>query len=313
MDAFPSCSVQCRGGATGEFGGKRGDGPMRGAVPGQGAGSQRGRGGGARPTYGVHRMDGSATLARSVRLFRAFRPSRPIRTGSTASSPRTRSPALAVRRPWRAPRSSTSVAARATSPTPSARRCALRRPGAGRGGAGRPGARPARHGAGQRRGAADPDRGGGRLLLVERPRARAGRPWTMTAEMVRVTGRAGSCTCPSRRGCRRGAGTRPRRGTTSAVTGRAPLPPADGGGAEEPLRRVLFAVTVGRAVRWARCCPDADLVAVYPRYHPWWAGWVARVPGLREIVSWNVVLVMRCRSWTLGRRGRAGTGRPPGA
>ncbi|MGY1771207.1 class I SAM-dependent methyltransferase [Blastococcus sp. SYSU D00813] len=66
----------------------------------------------------------------------------------------------------------------------------------------------------------------------------------------------------------------------------------------EPKNRYgesLFAVSAGGAVRWARACADADLLAVFPRYHPWWAAWVARVPGLREVVSWNVVLVLRKR------------------
>ncbi|MGY1693972.1 class I SAM-dependent methyltransferase [Geodermatophilus sp. SYSU D00766] len=67
----------------------------------------------------------------------------------------------------------------------------------------------------------------------------------------------------------------------------------------EPKNRYgesLFAVSAGAAVRWARRCPDAELLAVLPRYHPWWAAWVARVPGLREVASWNVVLVLRRRS-----------------
>jgi hypothetical protein len=48
-------------------------------------------------------------------------------------------------------------------------------------------------------------------------------------------------------------------------------------------------------VRWARTTPDADVVAVFPRYHPRWARWVARVPGLREVAAWNVVIVLRVR------------------
>ena len=57
----------------------------------------------------------------------------------------------------------------------------------------------------------------------------------------------------------------------------------------------LFPVRVGAALRWARRCPDADLVAALPRYHPWWARWVVAVPLLREVVSWNLVLVLRKR------------------
>lgn len=55
----------------------------------------------------------------------------------------------------------------------------------------------------------------------------------------------------------------------------------------------LFAASAGAALKWARACPDAELIAALPRYHPWWATWVARVPGLREFASWNIVLVLR--------------------
>ena len=55
----------------------------------------------------------------------------------------------------------------------------------------------------------------------------------------------------------------------------------------------LFAASAGAALKWARACPDAELIAALPRYHPWWAAWVARVPGLREFASWNIVLVLR--------------------
>jgi hypothetical protein len=46
-------------------------------------------------------------------------------------------------------------------------------------------------------------------------------------------------------------------------------------------------------LRWARSRPDVHLVAALPRYHPWWAHWVVSVPLLREVVSWNLVLVLR--------------------
>ncbi|MET0763596.1 MAG: methyltransferase domain-containing protein [Blastococcus sp.] len=55
----------------------------------------------------------------------------------------------------------------------------------------------------------------------------------------------------------------------------------------------LFRVSVGEALRWARTCPDVEVLATFPRYHPWWAAWTVRIPGLREIVSWNLVVVMR--------------------
>jgi SAM-dependent methyltransferase len=59
--------------------------------------------------------------------------------------------------------------------------------------------------------------------------------------------------------------------------------------------RSLFAYPVGRMSRWARAAEvagDLRVAAMLPRYHPWWARWVIRVPGLREVVSWNAVLVL---------------------
>jgi SAM-dependent methyltransferase len=66
----------------------------------------------------------------------------------------------------------------------------------------------------------------------------------------------------------------------------------------EPKNRFgesLFAVTVAEAIRWARNCPDVRIVAAIPRYHPRWATWVVRIPGLREVVSWNLALVLERR------------------
>lgn len=58
--------------------------------------------------------------------------------------------------------------------------------------------------------------------------------------------------------------------------------------------RSLFAVSVGDALRWARGS-GAELEAQFPRYHPWWARGVVRVPGVREFGTWNLVLVLRKR------------------
>lgn len=59
--------------------------------------------------------------------------------------------------------------------------------------------------------------------------------------------------------------------------------------------RSLFAYRASTALRWARRHPDVELVRAYPRYHPWWAWWVAAVPGLREVAAWNLALVLRRR------------------
>lgn len=58
----------------------------------------------------------------------------------------------------------------------------------------------------------------------------------------------------------------------------------------------LFAVSGGRAIRWARQHEGVDVVHLLPRYHPWWAQWVIHLPGARELLSWNVVLVLRRRT-----------------
>jgi len=66
----------------------------------------------------------------------------------------------------------------------------------------------------------------------------------------------------------------------------------------EPKNRFgesLFRVTVRDGLRWARTQQGADVVAVLPRYHPRWAWWVVRVPLVREVVTWNLVLVLRRR------------------
>ena len=60
--------------------------------------------------------------------------------------------------------------------------------------------------------------------------------------------------------------------------------------------RTLFACSVRRMLTWvrqARAEGRVEVIEVLPRYHPSWAKWVVRAPGLREIVSWNAVIVMR--------------------
>jgi SAM-dependent methyltransferase len=66
----------------------------------------------------------------------------------------------------------------------------------------------------------------------------------------------------------------------------------------EPKNRVghsLYPISVKAALRWARRTGQADLVHVLPRYHPWWARWVVRVPVVREVVSWNLAMVLSRR------------------
>jgi SAM-dependent methyltransferase len=64
----------------------------------------------------------------------------------------------------------------------------------------------------------------------------------------------------------------------------------------EPKNRygeTLFPVTVADGLRWATRRRDAEVLAAIPRYNPWWSYWSLRVPLLREVVTWNLLLVMR--------------------
>ena len=59
--------------------------------------------------------------------------------------------------------------------------------------------------------------------------------------------------------------------------------------------RSMFAVTATDGLRWARSLPNAEVVAAVPRYLPWWASGIVHVPGVRELVMWNLLLVLRVR------------------
>lgn len=64
----------------------------------------------------------------------------------------------------------------------------------------------------------------------------------------------------------------------------------------EPKNRfgeTLFPISIGSVLDWARRTPSAELLHAFPRYHPWWATWIVRVPGIREIASWNLALALR--------------------
>ena len=53
----------------------------------------------------------------------------------------------------------------------------------------------------------------------------------------------------------------------------------------------LFAVHARDGLRWAR--GTGDLIAAFPRYHPRWAWGLSKVPGVREFLVSNLVLVLR--------------------
>lgn len=63
-----------------------------------------------------------------------------------------------------------------------------------------------------------------------------------------------------------------------------------------PKNRVghsLFPYSVASALTWARGTGEATRVDAIARYHPWWAQWIIRVPVAREVLSWNLAMVLR--------------------
>jgi SAM-dependent methyltransferase len=57
----------------------------------------------------------------------------------------------------------------------------------------------------------------------------------------------------------------------------------------------LFPVTVKAGLDWARRQTEADVLDVVPRYNPRFAYWLMRVPVVREVLTWNLVIVLRRR------------------
>ncbi|KAA9149729.1 class I SAM-dependent methyltransferase [Amycolatopsis acidicola] len=58
-------------------------------------------------------------------------------------------------------------------------------------------------------------------------------------------------------------------------------------------RRTLFPVHIGQTLRLARRQPGARLADALPRYYPRPARVLLRVPGLRELLTWNLLLILR--------------------
>ena len=63
-----------------------------------------------------------------------------------------------------------------------------------------------------------------------------------------------------------------------------------------PKNRVgenAFKVSVADGLHWARSQPGTELLVARPRYYPAWAAPLVRIPGLREVATWNLLLVLR--------------------
>ena len=59
------------------------------------------------------------------------------------------------------------------------------------------------------------------------------------------------------------------------------------------LNTSLFPVHVGSMLRQMRSRTDVGIVEAMPRYYPRWCKVIVRIPGLREIATWNLLLILR--------------------
>jgi SAM-dependent methyltransferase len=55
----------------------------------------------------------------------------------------------------------------------------------------------------------------------------------------------------------------------------------------------LFPVHVGYVLRELRARADIEIVDARPRYYPSWCRPLVAIPGLREVATWNLMVVMR--------------------
>lgn len=58
----------------------------------------------------------------------------------------------------------------------------------------------------------------------------------------------------------------------------------------------LHRLHIAQVLRWFRDRSDVEVVWVGPRYLPEWMRWIVKVPVVREIVTWNLVVVFRRRA-----------------
>ncbi|MBM3675018.1 MAG: glycosyltransferase [Actinobacteria bacterium] len=60
----------------------------------------------------------------------------------------------------------------------------------------------------------------------------------------------------------------------------------------------LFPIHIRDVLAWFRDRPDVETLWEGSRYLPDWSRWIVRVPGAREIVTWNLAVVFRRRGAT---------------
>jgi SAM-dependent methyltransferase len=65
--------------------------------------------------------------------------------------------------------------------------------------------------------------------------------------------------------------------------------------AKNQFGQSLFDLSVRDALAWVERRADLEVVEARPRYLPRWAAGVVRIPGVRELATWNLFVVARRR------------------
>ena len=58
----------------------------------------------------------------------------------------------------------------------------------------------------------------------------------------------------------------------------------------------MFAATVTEGLAWANTRDDLEVLEMRPRYLPPASRHLLQVPGLREVLTWNLWMVLRKRA-----------------
>ena len=63
--------------------------------------------------------------------------------------------------------------------------------------------------------------------------------------------------------------------------------------AKHSVGRNLFRQHIGPTLRTLRSRHDIAVLEAMPRYYPWWCKAIVRIPLLREVGTWNLLLIIR--------------------
>jgi SAM-dependent methyltransferase len=55
----------------------------------------------------------------------------------------------------------------------------------------------------------------------------------------------------------------------------------------------LFAISAGRVLRSVGARDDVRVLEARPRYYPGWCGFLVKLPWLRELLTWNLLLILQ--------------------